>query len=617
MMNNKIIRTGICLFSVFILAFIYIFFSGDSFARQTGKLMVSPGNTILYFNRFGLEVKGWDNDGCTFFFIPSYIDVKDIDQSESVIKICTEGGDEIKEPVMNRVIDVLVKSEADGSLTPWRLGFFQSDDLYTIDISLEGLEYYDIDHYEYTGAVIDVYSPRGRLTYHEADALIKGRGNSSWLPDPEYHKEPYQFKLPDDISLCGMKSTDKWALIYDDPTRIRNKLSYDLSANMGMEYAIESEWADVYINGDYMGCYLLCHEPDIGSGDLNIGSLSAYNRHYMNGAEVIETSDLKGYDYSIGSGRVSDGGYLIEKNAEERYRNKNSGFKSGDDFFTIKSPGYASLDEAGYIRDFVGRVDEKIHNNGTEQLSMIDAYSFARQYLMTELSLDPDGGFTSCYFYKKPGEDILYAGPCWDYDGAYGRWTDPVYKDYNSSTFVIQKHISDTSGGVPLDWDKVLLENTEYSDYVAAVFRECMPEYEKLMTSGIDEYYRKIFVSACMDQIRWEGYIGYEDKIRNSYKQLRFFLYNRLKHMAEVYGCAYSIPEPDIYDDTSHVLTFIYEDGHTEEMTVKDGAQLQQEELPDFDRSRYEGWRSDDQYLSLLSYYDPIFEDRSFVLAHY
>ena len=110
MMNNKIIRTGICLFSVFILAFIYIFFSGDSFARQTGKLMVSPGNTILYFNRFGLEVKGWDNDGCTFFFIPSYIDVKDIDQRESVLKICAEDGDEIKEPVMNQVIDVLVLS---------------------------------------------------------------------------------------------------------------------------------------------------------------------------------------------------------------------------------------------------------------------------------------------------------------------------------------------------------------------------------------------------------------------------------------------------------------------------------------------------------------------------
>lgn len=589
--------------------------SGEGAATgQTAKLSVEPGYSLFHFDQPGLDVKGWDNDGCTFFFLPSYINIKKIDQSGSALKICSEDGSEIIEPALNQIQDVLVMNTSDGSVTPWKLGVFQSENLYTVDISLDGSEYYDIDHYDYTGASIDVRSTSGRLTYHEGKALIKGRGNSSWLPDPKYHKEPYQLKLPDKMPLCGMKSADKWVLIKNDPTQMRNKMTYDLAADMRMEYAIESDWVDVYINGDYMGNYLLCHEPDIGSGDLDIGSLSAFNRFYMNGAEVIETDDIKGYDYSTGD-PVPEGGYLIEKNAAGRYENKKCGFRSGDDFFTMKSPDNASLDEVRYIRDFVNEVDNGIHDGIWP--GMADEYSFARQYLIAELSLNPDGGFTSWFFYKKPDGEMLFAGPCWDFDGAYGRWTDPVYKDYTGSIFDIQDHVSSDTGDTALDWDRVMLGNEEYRDYVASVFCEYIPVYDKLLSEGLDGYYERVYCSSCMDQIRWEGYEDYAFVIRSAYKHLAFFLYKRLESMADGYGQNVSLHEPDIYDDTSHLLTFIYPDGDTKEMTVPDGKQLSPEDMPDYNDSQYAGWRSDDQYLSLYSYYDPIFEDRTFVLADY
>lgn len=578
-----------------------------------GELTVEPGNSVLYFKEQDFRIKGWDTGDCTFFFLPSYVDISEIDQSGSLSKIYSRDGSMLIKPLPGRIQDVLVISGEDGSRTAWKLGIFRSENLYTIDISLDGIRYYDISHDTYSEAAIDVYSPSGRSIYHANDARIKGRGNSSWVSSSPDHKNPYQLKLPHKAPLCGMKSADKWALIVDDPSKLRNKLSYDLAAHMDMEYAIESDWADLYINGEYLGNYLLCHEPDIGSGDLDIGDLTPLNRRFSEGAVIKETKDIKAYDYISGTDGIS-GGYLIEKNSYNRYADKKVGFRSGDDYFTVKSPDNASFEETAYIKAFVDGIDEAIREDTYAGSGRIDYYSFARQYLITELSLDPDAAFTSYYFYKKPAEDTIYAGPCWDFDGAYGRWTDPVYKDYTSGIFDVQDHIHDEAGYNALDWDRQLLENAGYREYVGSVFCEYIPIYDKLLTEDMDGYYHKLQKSSVMDHIRWEGYDGCESDIRNEYRHLKFFLYNRLKHMAKVYGGSIASPPPDIYDNTEHMLTFIYEDGTIKNMKVRDGAQMKPEDLPEYDASRYQGWRSDDEYHSLLSFYDPIFEDRTLVL---
>lgn len=211
-----------------------------------------------------------------------------------------------------------------------------------------------------------------------------------------------------------------------------------------------------------MGNYLLCHEPNIGTEDLDIGNITKLNERYSKNAETVETDYMKGYDYSLGDNLIPKGGYLIEKNIDVRYKRKDCGFKINDDYFTIKSPGNASLDEVDYIRDYILSVDASIHGRVSERSRMVDEYSFARQYLISQISLNPDAEITSWYFYKKPNSETIYAGPCWDFDGAFGEWSD--CRNYSLSIEEINDYRAKDYGELPLDWDKYLLENDSYKE---------------------------------------------------------------------------------------------------------------------------------------------------------
>lgn len=84
---------------------------------------------------------------------------------------------------------------------------------------------------------------------------FKGRGNTTWKLD----KRPYQFKLSSKAKVLGMDKAKTWLLIANrqDTSMMRNKAVYDLANAMG-EWAPDGRWVDVWIDGSYQGCYLLC-----------------------------------------------------------------------------------------------------------------------------------------------------------------------------------------------------------------------------------------------------------------------------------------------------------------------------------------------------------------------
>ena len=200
-------------------------------------------------------------------------------------------------------------------------------------------------------------------------------------------------------SLCGMNASDKWSLIanYFDDTKLLDKLAMDLSGEIGMEYYIRSDWVDLYINDEYVGNYLLTREPDISSEGLDIGNLEKLN-------------DL-------------------------HYEERNCGFSSGSYYFTMKSPNNASMDEIRYIQSFVKTADESIHDGG-DKTHYIDPDSFIRRYLVNTFFNDDDTNIASYFFYKKRGGDVLYAGPCWDYDmPSFHDYTIPLVRGIRRSGF--------------------------------------------------------------------------------------------------------------------------------------------------------------------------------------
>ena len=504
--------------AVFLAAIIFYscFFKTDK--AVTGHMILMPGYSRLYVEEYGSVINGYEDDGVVYFFLPAYMHLDGVDYEMSLLRIYEKDGELLIKPKMNEIMEVDV-GEDNTLMTPYKVAFYQSENLYSIDISLSGNSIGDIDHDDYIDGFMVSHSPDGTMGY-AGKVSIKGRGNSTW-GNP---KNPYEIKLADEVSFCGMKPSDKWALLanYFDDTKIVNKMVYDTAAKIGMEYAIESDWIDLYINGDYVGNYLMCHEPHISSTDLDIGNLEKENRPFFDPHNTFDNGNLKGYNYTDLPHDIS-GGYLVEATYLDIYEMKNSGFilDSGK-AFSIKSPDNAAFEEVQYIAGFMNNIDSEIHTGDVrEALKHIDIDSFAKRFLIDEVFYNVDESKTSYFFYKKPDYNILYAGPCWDYDkscGIGGRG-----RDYTESTL-------DDYSLEPLDWIERLMAYPYFRKYVAELLENKKIFFESVVSSGIDNYYNKIYASLVMDNIRY-GNDGSEEAFDN----LREYLNNRFIFVERMY----------------------------------------------------------------------------------
>ena len=569
---------------------------------STGFLTGEPGGTGLRFDDHDLTIRGWDKDGITYFFIPSYISLESISQERAAYRIYKGDGQLLTSPDFSGVQDVLV--EFNGEEMPWKVAFFASDNLYTAYIDLQGADVEDLKHDQYLPAVMRVIDPYGSTEIGEEKIQIKGRGNSTW----EAEKKPFEVKSEHAVSICGMEPGKKWSFLanYYDDTKIINKLAFDLSGKMGLEYTIQSDWADIYINDMYYGNYLICKEPSLENNLLGISDLEKLNEPYFLD-QAYDDGEIKGYDYKTQFENIS-GGYLIEKNWEESYGLKKAGFHSGDSCFTLKSPDNASLDEVRYIQSFINDKNDRIHEG---DISGLDIHSFCTRFLIDEFLYNIDSARTSYFFYKKQNDNILYAGPCWDYDLACGRARESSFNDYTGT-------LLDQELEWVLDWDSKLMRNSLYKSSAARIFYDNKALMRSTNMRDVDEYHEKIRDSLAMDQIRWIGdnttpARGYYEDQDNKFRYIKFFLDKRMSHLADLLDCKVDISGEGFTSKEMHSLTFRYEDGKEEVWEVKDGAQIDSKDLPEFDHSAFIGWHYQGS-LEPFSYYVPIFEDMTIVL---
>nr|MCR5215101.1 CotH kinase family protein [Eubacterium sp.] len=101
---------------------------------------------------------------------------------------------------------------------------------------------------------------------------IRGRGTSSWIiPD----KKPYKMKFDKGQDLFGMGKNKHWVLLANamDNTFLRNKITYKLGEELGMDYVMSSIPVEVVMNGRYYGLYYLCEHVRIGKTRIAIDEL--------------------------------------------------------------------------------------------------------------------------------------------------------------------------------------------------------------------------------------------------------------------------------------------------------------------------------------------------------
>ncbi len=366
-----------------------------------------------------------------------------------------------------------------------------------------------------------IMDSRGRSYFEGIIDEIHCRGNSSF---DKTEKKSYTISLNKSMDLFEMGKAKKWLLIANafDDTLVRNASAFFIAELLKLPYTPKFQYVDVYINGNFVGNYLLSEKVEIGKNRVNIRNLEKEVVSLNKNCNLADTDffmeqqgrlfSTKGYHIEKEPEDIS-GGYLLELETSDRYGLEASGFlTSRMQPVVFASPKYASYNQVSYIaglyqdfEDAVFSADGSSPYTGKMYYEYIDVDSFARKYLLEELVKNLDASFTSQYIYKYDDSisSKFYAGPCWDYDksiAASGITEDGInLNDPKGLYAAVQEKESDI-------W-YALYQHKDFRKTVAAIFfKELEPHLKNNCEKIFFEYSKNIRSSNDCNMIRWNTF---------------------------------------------------------------------------------------------------------------
>ena len=238
-----------------------------------------------------------------------------------------------------------------------------------MNITLNGVTLEEINagskDVKYEGNKLAIYEGWNMNKYD--DVRVKGRGNGTWM----HEKKPYQIKFKKKVDLFGMGKAKKWVLLANatDTSNLRTLSAFYLEKIIGMEYESDGKFVELYVDGDYIGLYYLTHPIEVGKTSVDLrdsmGVLveldniyGSEEKHYLTrNGEMLVVKDI-----------------VVEDNEEKAMKMFLNSFNE--------------LEEAIEKKDYVA-------------ISQVaDIESFAKYYLLSEFSVNPDAYWTSFFFYK-------------------------------------------------------------------------------------------------------------------------------------------------------------------------------------------------------------------------
>lgn len=565
---------------------------------------------------------GGDNDSRSWFFLPSCVQSHKIAVGDLAGYSVWMDGRRLQEgAVFTWEEDAGYRMQIVGpeeEVQTYEISFMKSENIPAIfiDTASGSMAYlHENKENEETGE-IRVVREDGNTEYQGRLERISGRGNMTWT----YVKKPYAIKLADKYPLCGLDKSDRWQLLalWREGSKLDNKIAMDIAEQLQLDYATQGTWVDLYLNGSYAGIYLLTESVTVGEGRVDIIDLEKENKKYntdLNTVVPYQEDDNKGY--LMQNGDDITGGYLIEKVGVKTYAAEKSGFitESGKTFI-LKSPDYASQEEVRYIKNYVGDIEHLIQDHPQEAWEYLDVDSFVKRYLIDEISLDIDSAITSMYFYKDRDDDMLYSGPAWDYDNAFG---DGGSNKLDNQGYDYEHMVKDDcmDGGERLTWYADLYDTPQMQQCIREEYSKLLPYFEQLLDNGIDEYADRIRSSVKMDSMRWQGLDAEKDAAGKcsdydaNVKYTKYFISKRLNRLNEEWEIVHEEFVPPSSGEM-HTVTFTNSDGVVGVIEVMDGAEF--DDLPEYDASVYQGWAN--QYNGeVYRRQIPIYEDTIFYNA--
>ena len=362
----------------------------------------------------------------------------------------------------------------------------------------------------------------GTVTYDGTLEQLKGRGNNSF----RYNKKPYQIKLGEKVSLSGMGKGKTWVLLANwvDVSLLRNQIALDMSREIGLKNAVDCVQADVWINGNYQGLYLITEKIQIGGDRIDIANLEKatekVNSEPFNAGPII-TEKSSAYPLIRSYPDVKDpeditGGYILT--IEKKARMKDyvlAGFRTKEELsIRIKEPTYPSRGQAEYLFARITEMHKALlakdgiePETGKSYEEYLDMTSFAQRFLIEEWTKNYDfiGGSQFLYKDSDLNDPLIYAGPSWDYDLCFGNMNDRGYPPTG-------KYLTAYRRNGNLYW--LLYNHEAFRQKVGEIWEKTfrfaaavlLGENEAETAGGIrslDEYAERIDASVKMNYTRW------------------------------------------------------------------------------------------------------------------
>ena len=325
---------------------------------------------------------------------------------------------------------------------------------------------------------------------------MKGRGNSSWMMAKT--KKPYNVTLSSKVNLLGIDSekTKKWSFLAncDEPSLLRDQLGYDMAHAMGV--GLDSAQADVWMNGKYLGIYLITPK---------------YDSFVPKNGFLIENDNYKEDPVENGGDPSFDlEGLIYSSHPAEYDYNRITVKKIGDNLLDGGVENVETLKAAGErIRIYTQEVWDAIrsadgcNSQGNYYADYIDMRSWATMYLLQDYIKNYDFCGGSIFFHRdgQTEADKLYAGPLWDLDLGFGcpqkNSTLGSQLDLQDGTGWFVRNVADSPKNSIF---KVVGRHEDFMEEVSRVYNLYRPVFDNA-PAHLEELAQNIRASAEMNKV--------------------------------------------------------------------------------------------------------------------
>ena len=499
-----------------------------------------PIGVTTWCDEWTKEISLYVSEGICYAFLPAYTQQSGLayvyDEAEYELTLsgwAVASGVPLPDIEIDTEYELQI-TDKEQNVLDYTMVFLQSQYLPAVFIDTQSgsMDYVDAYKGNEESGQFSCITADGEIDSQAAMNRIRGRGNTSW--EGKGGKNQYNVQLTDSTDVLQMGSAQNWIIQANklDASMMRNKLAYDFAKDVGIPYAVDSEFADMYLNGRYMGTYLVCEKVEVAPNRIDIGS-----------------------------------GYLLEVNFRATQESEDeSYFATSRGTFVINNPDPVSDEEINDIAAYVGKAADCITEaeQSDEYLEYIDLNSFAKLYIVDVIGDDPDNNALSTFYYKEDTDGArLTAGPVWDFDIAFGN-------DERSSEMLCSYYGE--------GWFEFLYKSRAFREEVARVLQDIMESsYDKYANHYFDDMEEYLRVSYHMNGLRWkekQGYIasfysGCEDNI--SY--LDEYFMTRLNNLNQVFNGAAVMHKVEFLDRGRQYAHTFVEDGGTIPAQVVDSLQ--------------------------------------------